>query len=110
MSLVTQTANLAEQLAHQRLTEDDEMADDTQARSDAYHEANDHVDTITPYEQIVNLDGTPAVSPQGSRFAPGHDILDSQGADARDAARRDEHKRKNVDADGSIIHAVGDAA
>jgi hypothetical protein len=37
---------LPQRMAHQRLTEDDEMADDSQARRDAYREAQ-HATTVT---------------------------------------------------------------
>ncbi len=77
---------LPQQLAHQRVTEDDEMSDDTAARSRAYHEANDHVDTITPTTE-------PA---QGSRRGTGEEFVDSNGAQRPDAARRDAWREAQV--------------
>lgn len=66
------------------------MADDTTARSRAWHEAND-------YTEKVNEVGP------GDPWPSGQTEHNSRGEKADDAARRIEHERKNVDADDALV-------
>jgi len=61
------------------------QTDDTAARSDAYHEANDRAEQVTEVGAERRNDRT------------------SRGEDPDTEARRIEHERKNTNADGSLV-------